>query len=495
MRQNLPVTGREVRLPAGESIISTTNLKGQITFINKTFCDVSGFAEEELIGQPHNLVRHPDMPPEAFADLWDTLHAGRPWNGLVKNRCKNGDHYWVDAFAMPVKRDGKVVAYISVRHQATAEQAQGAEALYRRIRTGQVKLRRSLLQRIYDMNLRGRFHLAMVISALPAIVAMTLALAGMVGPWYVVTASVVSLILDGILVAWMNRDILKALHLSTELLGRAAIGDLTGSLKIRTRDQMGLLGVAASNMVVSMRSLMQTAAGMAEAAETAARNLAQASDELSRSTSAQAAASEEIAGSMAQIAANIDQNTGNADQTDTIAAASTQAAQTGAGAMNQALESMRVIADKVKVVEDIAWQTNLLALNAAIEAARAGESGRGFAVVAEEVRRLADRSESAANEIAALSSDGVAIADHASATLMAVLPETRRTAELVQDIAQASREQSAGVGQVSAGILQIDKVAQQNAATCEQISGMSQALLEQAQRQKKLVGHFRLAEH
>lgn len=492
MKVNLPVTGHEVRLPTGESVISTTDLKGKITFINKTFCDVSGFTEEELVGRPHNLVRHPDMPAEAFQDLWDAIKAGKPWNGIVKNRCKNGDHYWVDAFAMPVEKDGKTIAYISVRHQASVEQAAAADALYAKIRAGKIKLKRSLLQRIYEVDLSTRFHLAMAFSTLPAIVALTLALTGMVGPWYVVIATVMSLLLDGILVAWMNRDILRNLHRATELLGQAAIGDLTCSLKIRTRDQMGLLGIAASNMVVNMRSLMHTSASMAHASESAAQHLSQAATSLSQSSAEQAASSEEIANAMGQMVANITQNAESARQTDKIASASSGAVQAGTEAMSQALSSLRIIAEKVTVVEDIAWQTNLLALNAAIEAARAGDHGKGFAVVAEEVRKLAARSQLAANEIGNLSQSGVAVADRAGETLATMLPEIQRTAELVQAIATASQEQTSGTSQISSGIQQMDKIVQQNAATSEEISCMSQELVLQAEKQKRLIGYFKL---
>ena len=110
MRQNLPVTGREIEIPDGEEIVSRTDLKGKIVYVNPTFVRVSGFSEAELIGQPHNIVRHPDMPAAAFADLWATLKANRPWTGMVKNRCKNGDHYWVEAHAIPVYENGEKVS-------------------------------------------------------------------------------------------------------------------------------------------------------------------------------------------------------------------------------------------------------------------------------------------------------------------------------------------------------------------------------------------------
>ncbi|MCQ4235817.1 PAS domain-containing protein, partial [Pseudomonas stutzeri] len=135
MRTNLPVTGREVSVRENANILSTTNLKGQITYANTDFIEICGYSEAELLGQPHNLIRHPDMPPAAYADMWSTLQAGRPWMGLVKNRCKNGDHYWIDAYAMPISRDGKVVEYQSVRTKAQPEQIRAAEALYARAGT------------------------------------------------------------------------------------------------------------------------------------------------------------------------------------------------------------------------------------------------------------------------------------------------------------------------------------------------------------------------
>ena len=119
MRTNLPVTSREVQISEHHRIVSKTDLKGQITYINKDFIDISGFTENELLGQPHNIVRHPDMPEEAFADFWRNLKDGRPWVGLVKNRCKNGDYYWVEAHASPVWENGQVTGYLSVRRKAS----------------------------------------------------------------------------------------------------------------------------------------------------------------------------------------------------------------------------------------------------------------------------------------------------------------------------------------------------------------------------------------
>ena len=136
MRTNLPITNQEYLLRDGMNIVSRTDLKGRITYINDDFIEASGFTEAELIGEPHNLVRHPDMPEEAFADLWSTLKAGRPWTGLVKNRCKNGDFYWVVANATPVREGGTVVGYMSVRTRPSRDQVSAAEQLYRRFREG-----------------------------------------------------------------------------------------------------------------------------------------------------------------------------------------------------------------------------------------------------------------------------------------------------------------------------------------------------------------------
>src|SRR5574343_1868900 len=134
MRTNLPVTQNEIILGDEQIIVSKTDLKGQITYINQTFLDISGFTEAELIGQPHNIVRHPDMPVEAYEDLWRDLKEGRPWTGLVKNRCKNGDYYWVLATATPIRENGQVVGYMSVRRKASAQQIQAAEEAYRLFR-------------------------------------------------------------------------------------------------------------------------------------------------------------------------------------------------------------------------------------------------------------------------------------------------------------------------------------------------------------------------
>ncbi|MCT4723899.1 MULTISPECIES: PAS domain-containing protein [Enterobacteriaceae] len=130
MRQNLPVTGRNLELPKDANILSTTSPQSHITYVNPDFIKISGFTEEELLGQPHNIVRHPDMPPAAFEHMWSTLKSGRSWMGLVKNRCKNGDHYWVSAYVTPIAKNGSIVEYQSVRTKPEPEQVLAAEKLY-----------------------------------------------------------------------------------------------------------------------------------------------------------------------------------------------------------------------------------------------------------------------------------------------------------------------------------------------------------------------------
>ncbi len=139
MRNNQPVTGVEHLLRPGESIVSKTDLQGNIVYVNPYFVEVSGFSEKELMGAPQNIIRHPDMPPEAFADLWVTLKQGIPWTGLVKNRCKNGDHYWVKANATPVREGGQVVGYMSVRTIPGRAQVNATEAVYRQFRAGRAQ--------------------------------------------------------------------------------------------------------------------------------------------------------------------------------------------------------------------------------------------------------------------------------------------------------------------------------------------------------------------
>ncbi|WP_027456862.1 methyl-accepting chemotaxis protein [Dechloromonas agitata] len=491
MRKNLPVTGREIRLPPGQSIISTTDAKGRIAYINKTFSDVSNFSYEEMIGEPHNVVRHPDMPPAAFKDLWECLRKGLPWNGIVKNRCKNGDHYWVDAFALPHMEGGKLAGAISVRHQATPEQIAAAESFYALLNQGKARLRFSLRQRWANLPVARRFLAAAAVGVLPVFGMALGSLAGVVPPQSFAAGSVLAAMVSAALVTTMSWRLAAEIDGVSARLVQGCLGDLRGGGKNRaTRDEIGRLATAATNFTVMVQDLMTTANNASEVSSSTARNLAAATAALSQATAEQAAGSEEMTAAVAEVAEKVKRNADNAAQTEQMATSSLKAAEDGVAAMHQAQESMRIIAEKVQMVSDIARQTNLLALNAAIEASRAGEAGRGFAVVAAEVRTLAERSQSVATEIEEFSGRGLAVADTAASLLSAMLPEVLRTTELVQEIALASQEQDAAISQVRSGLQQQDGATQQNAATAEEISGMVEQLDGQASEQLKVVRYF-----
>ena len=292
------------------------------------------------------------------------------------------------------------------------------------------------------------------------------------------------------------RDLVNTVNLMTEnlrataaLADSVANGDLTVQPKpLSDRDTLGL---ALEQMVERLRGVVADASTAAENVSSGSQEMSASAEQLSQGATEQAAAAEEASASMEQMAANIRQNADNAAQTEKIARQSSKDAEASGEAVQRAVGAMRTIAEKIGIVQEIARQTDLLALNAAVEAARAGEHGKGFAVVASEVRKLAERSQTAAAEISAVSGDTVKAAQEAGDMLTRLVPDIRKTAELVTEISVACREQDIGASQINEAIQQLDKVTQQNAGASEQMSTTSEELAAQAEELQTSIAFFR----
>ena len=301
-------------------------------------------------------------------------------------------------------------------------------------------------------------------------------------------------ILAGLALAlWIALSIARGLTASVRIAEAVAAGDLTQEIAAKGQDEIGDLQRAMKTMVAKLREVVGQVSGAAVQVSAGSQELSASAEQLSQGSTEQAASTEEASASMEEMASNVKQNADNAGQTEVIARRSAADAEASGAAVGKAVDAMQTIAQKITIVQEIARQTDLLALNAAVEAARAGEHGRGFAVVASEVRKLAERSQAAATEIGALSGETVKAAQDAGAMLFKLVPDIRRTAELVEEITAACREQDVGSAQINQAIQQLDRVTQQNAAASEQVSATSEELSAQAEQLQASIAFFRTA--
>ncbi|WP_328484874.1 methyl-accepting chemotaxis protein [Methylobacillus arboreus] len=517
MRVNMPVTTNEYLLQDGESILSTTDLQGRITYINQDFIRVSGFTEEELIGAPHNIVRHPDMPPEAFADMWDTLKAGSPWTGMVKNRRKNGDYYWVMANATPMRQNGNVVGYMSVRVKPTRQQVENASRIYARLRESKhhgLKLYRgeilktdviSRIRRAMQMTLKTRVAATALATVLAMIIVIVATLSGL-GSTFVIGGALVAIVAAVSLAVSLSASVIRPLREATDIANALASGDLSHKFSSAKTDETGMLLRALNQMNVNIVAMISDIRTNVQRINTGVSEIAKGNNDLSARTESQASSLEETASSMEELASTVKQNADNARQANQLVISASSVAARGGEVIGEARDRMRLISesankisDIIGVIDGIAFQTNILALNAAVEAARAGEQGRGFAVVAAEVRNLAHRSAAAAKEIKGLISDsverveaGVVFVDQAGTTMSEIVASVRSVTDIMAEISAASTEQSSGIDQVNHAVNDMDEVTQRNAALVEESAAAAEDLKSDVLQLERAASVFKL---
>lgn len=289
---------------------------------------------------------------------------------------------------------------------------------------------------------------------------------------------------------WNVSNIIMSLNQAKNAVKTVAEGDLTVNIEVKSKDEVGELLEYLKQMVDKLRGVITSVSTSAENISSASNQMASSSQQMSEGATEQAASAEEVSSSMEQMVSNIQQNTDNSQQTENIALKASEDISEGNKAVDQTVDSMKVIANKITIISEIARQTNLLALNAAVEAARAGEHGKGFAVVAAEVRKLAERSQLAATEIDTLSGSSVAIAEKSGKLLAEIVPNIQKTARLVQEIAASSIEQNSGADQVNSAVQQLNQVIQTNAATSEEMAASAEELSSQAEQLKDSIAFF-----
>ena len=481
MRVNNPVTGIEKNYSDNANLLSTTNLKGQIKYANPEFVDIAGFALEELENQPHNIVRHPDMPPLAFDMLWKRLKSGESWMGLVKNRSKNGDHYWVDAYATPIQNNGETQEYQSVRVKPKREWVDRAEALYAKLKQGTTpsKLTRKPLSTFTKVSF------GLWTSLLAGV-----GLSSVLAPQAMSTIMVALAFSGGItqVAFWwlwqpMNKvlndaraisDDPVAMHIYTGRNDDA--GQLLLAMKMLSAETGGLVGrIADDSRQLSSQS--QELLNAVDLSKQHVDTMHLQTDQVATAINEMSATVQEVASNASATAAAAHDAQQGADQGNHLVRKTADAIETLASDIDkssQVIEQLEKDSDGINTIVDviraIAEQTNLLALNAAIEAARAGEQGRGFAVVADEVRTLANRTHESTEEITSMVEKLQQGSRAAVASMESARSQTDNSVACAKQAADSITQMTASIGSITDMSHQIAAAVEQQSAVAEDIN-------------------------